>query len=361
MKRALPLLVVVLASQAARAYTRTPWDKDTKAGCLFWPERELTFFVHRDCAPGVDRQSCFRAVDAAFAAWTAPLGTDLSFVDEGQTANTGADEHQNLVIWRTQDCAVAAPADAPCRAKDATCADLFNCWDETIHPVSTDPGSAIAVTTVTFVPGTGQIVRAEIDLYAAPPFLPSQQPFTFTVAESPRCGESVAPPDCVSTDIQSTLTHEIGHFIGLGHNEQDPNTIMFPSANMGKIKRTLSPDDVKGVTDIYPRGEPVKTCVGGAISFAPAAESDGCACRNTSGAGAWIIVLALGAMRRRQPRSPRLLATGGLRGRARSVGVAASRAALRLIVPVIPIVGGDFEAGLPVRDRAIRGFVAVAI
>ncbi len=74
-------------------------------------------------------------------------------------------------------------------------------------------------------------------------------------------------------DLQNTVTHEAGHFLGLAHPcEADPGTAtangvpvcsghpemtsvtMFPSASPGEIsKRTLAPDDVEGVCAIYPR------------------------------------------------------------------------------------------------------------
>jgi hypothetical protein len=60
-------------------------------------------------------------------------------------------------------------------------------------------------------------------------------------------------------DFANTLTHELGHFIGLDHS-LDPESSMYFSAPMEEIsKRTLSPDDEAGFCAIY------STCVAGDV------------------------------------------------------------------------------------------------
>jgi hypothetical protein len=82
-------------------------------------------------------------------------------------------------------------------------------------------------------------------------------------------------------DLQNTLTHELGHLIGLDHNCTDAATrgvpvnhlgqlappcsqasaelqaaTMFNQAGSGDIgKRDLSVDDAKAVCDVYPAGQ----------------------------------------------------------------------------------------------------------
>ncbi len=54
-------------------------------------------------------------------------------------------------------------------------------------------------------------------------------------------------------DIQATITHEMGHILGLGHSK-DPNACMYATANTGETnKRNLNSDDIKGICNIYPK------------------------------------------------------------------------------------------------------------
>ena len=55
-----------------------------------------------------------------------------------------------------------------------------------------------------------------------------------------------------SHDLQNTLTHELGHVLGLDH-EWDTNVTMYFTADLGEVsKRTLHQDDMNGACTIYP-------------------------------------------------------------------------------------------------------------
>lgn len=54
-------------------------------------------------------------------------------------------------------------------------------------------------------------------------------------------------------DLQNTLTHELGHALGLMHNPKDETSVMYPSAAPGETrKRTLGADDIAGLSELYP-------------------------------------------------------------------------------------------------------------
>lgn len=58
--------------------------------------------------------------------------------------------------------------------------------------------------------------------------------------------------EAISTDLENTLTHEIGHVLGLDHSH-DPSACMYATAVRGEtLKRTLGEDDISAVQWLYP-------------------------------------------------------------------------------------------------------------
>src|SRR5689334_8547873 len=55
------------------------------------------------------------------------------------------------------------------------------------------------------------------------------------------------------SDLQTVLTHEIGHFLGLDHSAV-VKAMMFPYAP--PLERTLSSDDVAAISTLYPKANP---------------------------------------------------------------------------------------------------------
>lgn len=95
----------------------------------------------------------------------------------------------------------------------------------------------LAKTAVTFDHDTGEILDADIEINAAFNAL--------TITDDPAK---------VKYDLESIVTHEAGHFLGLAHSA-DSTAVMFSTYNPGEMSlRKLTPDDVQGICEAYPPG-----------------------------------------------------------------------------------------------------------
>jgi hypothetical protein len=63
--------------------------------------------------------------------------------------------------------------------------------------------------------------------------------------------DATANPSAPELDVQSASLHELGHWLGLGH-DSDPGAVMYASLTTGTTKRQLHANDVAGISFIYP-------------------------------------------------------------------------------------------------------------
>lgn len=273
--------LVVAALGPAQAYVRTR----TQAGvAIAWPRRCIPYHVNNRGSDNVILSKVETAVRKSFAAWEQVGCSDLELSYQGQTnvelvgyspSATNAnmvvfqeDEwpHQSKIIALTTVTFCSAPSGAPCDA-------------------------------------AGKVLDADIEMNGVD--------FIFTASPL---------PGMVQYDIQNTITHEAGHFIGLDHTSVADAT-MFATAPAGeRAKQSLEQDDEDGLCEIYPHVSPVPECepfdvvgdyivedpmLGGSEPESTTSNDDGCQAMPgvTGGHGASFLVpalLALGLRRRRR-------------------------------------------------------------
>ncbi|HVX95972.1 MAG TPA: hypothetical protein VHK47_13765 [Polyangia bacterium] len=296
---ALALALSGPAAPRAQAYVRYK----TKSGTpFFWAQTWIPVFAYpasmKDASGHMDMTSdeIMHAAAGAADAWSGSSNS-CTFLEINVTAHAEAPPSTKL-DWN--NILIFEPANW-CGPKDKA----GKC---------TYPREALAITSVFNSKSSGQILDADIEVNA-----------TFAWADLEKM-----PGDGTRQDLQNALTHEMGHLIGLDHTcfpaaaagdppvdqngapvpfcENAPPdvqaTTMFASAIPGDIaKRTLAPDDVQAVCDIYPLAEdpmvyPVKDQPpdqGCALGPVPRGEGPGAAL-------AALGVLAFAARRRRRSR-----------------------------------------------------------
>ena len=225
----LAALAGILSSTSAHAFCRevietppegqdpsvsgTCFTTDPDAGVLpplFWRNQCVSFNLNRAASPlsSITLNEATLIADQAFAQWaTAPcpggglpsiVATDGPPVDcEGLSEG-----HNNPIILRDTG------------------------W------TYTDMANAIGFTTLTVNLDTGEIIGAEIEVNTE---------FQTIVTTS--------PPPKGAYDLQTILTHEAGHFLGLAHST-DSSAVMYAFYNAGST--TLQSDDISGICSIYP-------------------------------------------------------------------------------------------------------------
>jgi hypothetical protein len=274
------------------------------------------------------------AVRASFSQWEQP-GSDLQLLYAGDSPEIrvgGGGSGGNVVVFRRGWCSqnAQALADGCLSRLDLDCGSKYDCFDDgqgcvgrtAASPCSNEWG-IVALTSVLYDPATGRIMSADIEvngwdgngrdtsLSGSPQFGWYFTCYTgATQTQQPAVCTTFGQDSCAYIDLQNTVTHEVGHFLGLAHpctmdssavtagvplctsSPVDHSAVaylertMSPTTSAREVrKRVLSADDVAGVRAIYPA-------------------TSGCAC-GAGGAGAvsaLLAVLALRPLRRRRVR-----------------------------------------------------------
>jgi hypothetical protein len=315
----LAFAVLVTATPAAAFVRSTTGADPTAPGvCLAWKSRTVSYVINSagyDSVPGCSSASTAEALAvASFPAWEQGC-TDLRFSSAGTSSRTTiGNDGVNLVVFRKGACSdpQIVPATDPCHATPGACATAFNCWE---HDTAGIGANTIALTTTTFRVDTGEIVDADIELFGwtAASSPSSAQGWWFTCEAGPPCANGVGPhgrfpAGCTYIDLGKTVTHEAGHVLGLSHVCQfpgtscDPTSIMFPTAQIGDARHTISTDDADAVCAIYPAGQAAST-TNGCLAQAPPPTTRGGGC--STGAAGDLSLLAASALATRLLRKRR--------------------------------------------------------
>ncbi len=189
------------------------------------------------------------ATASAFEVKTAGGGTPLRWADGVVTVHVGL-EDDPIVSGSARRAALAAMAtfDDELQRMDATVALWDGGGSDSDAPVSIRwvtsgweddyQAEALAITITSYDPRDGRIEHASIVVNA--------DRYTWIADDSD------AMTHCSGAfDLQTVLTHELGHMLGLAHSDI-PEATMFPSVGpCSSGKRRLTDDDVRAVEFLY--------------------------------------------------------------------------------------------------------------
>ena len=207
------------------------------------------------CRMSVSATQCCNpgAGDCTFLAWDRrciAVGLDQAgSLDIGRTRVEMIID-QAFTAWQSLDCGDGASGFDVRRLADPAQCNLaeYNPEDGNINTIAfitdwaergNDP-QAFALTTVWHSTRTGEIFDADMEINEL------KGPY----------GECPVPDGCrdgQTVDLLNVLTHEFGHFYGLGHSTSDVAATMFPMSAPGDVsRRFLKLDDIQGFCSIYP-------------------------------------------------------------------------------------------------------------
>jgi hypothetical protein len=256
-----PSLQTLSLQTSAPAYSRSrtqPGEGAAEGHCLWWQGGSTLTFHQQQCMPGeADCAARQMAVGLALRSWDDVLAECASLrISEGAATASrqvgyvlnGANE--NLLVLRDRSC--TQPEDE-------------DCWRYAAE--------TLALTTVTFHLRTGQVLDADVELNAVAFASPAE-----------------------ARDLQGTVTHELGHALGLDHTA-DSRSTMYPTATPDQ--RFIDEGSRQAMCTIYPRGAPAVDCVAREPGSEPL-PPDSLGCNAGSGGGGFMLsgLVALLLLRR---------------------------------------------------------------
>jgi hypothetical protein len=213
---------------------------------LAWPARSrIPYSLVSSASVQVSLADATAAAHLAFSAWAGSTQPDAGPMCSGGQPNV-----------ETYDNGPVDPSVAATDCGLNPCADTVH---DTLHLIvfrdtswsGTDAVNTLALTVVTYGVHSGTIYDADTEINTYQHMVTTEEP---------------PPPSgypANTYDLQSILTHEAGHFLGLAHST-DTSAVMYAYYHPGSVN--LTSDDVAGICTIYPPLPPA----GGSCAFAPA-------------------------------------------------------------------------------------------
>lgn len=303
--------ILVGPSRPAQAYVRGVSDEGAP---LYWSSSCAAVTIYLNGFSMMTPDEVGKSIAAAAHAWSpaevtcpGPVGS----ADAGGAADAGGGHPYFEIVP-----SLSTGGPAPSVAYDGKNSIIFQ---TTVWP---EAAEFIALTTH-FSRPDGEILDTDIEINAVPDI--------GTTWANLDPGATVSGHLQNPVDLQTAMTHEFGHFIGLAHTcfhvgvdsfpvpdddqgqpipdcPDPPATPDVPPAQsvmwfyvdpvLGISKRALAPDDMRGICDIYPAAQDPHACTLNG-------PDDGCGCATGGGRGTWGVV-------------PSLLALGVAAARARS-------------------------------------------
>lgn len=216
----LAALLIAGYAPTARAYLKFGFQFGGRPVVLRWSALPVRYFVNdRDDTPGVSAGAFQAAVSRAFSRWEAVPTSSVAFTFGGFTASLPGEDDGRV----------------------------------TLGFVNQPEMERVLASTNFLVDGvTGELIETDVSFNAA---------FAWSTAPGGVAGR---------WDVETIALHEIGHLSGLGHSAigetavssagrrvVSVGAVMFPIAlGPGDVSgRELRPDDVAGVSDLYPDGQ----------------------------------------------------------------------------------------------------------
>ena len=207
-------LCVMIRSNLAFAWEFTPSCGPNVSPCegktplpTAWRKPCIGFHVNEQGTEQIPFEEVRNTVIKSAAVWSAPNCSYFSLYFSTNEDRIGFNpytkENANIIVFRDSS------------------------WEES--------KSIMALTTVTQDSVTGEIYDADIEV--------NTQSYSFS---------TVSGGSYQSVDFENTLTHEIGHVLGLAHSKVMEATMFAFSSAGGVAKRSLHSDDIEGICTLYP-------------------------------------------------------------------------------------------------------------